>query len=303
MICYFAAVKGLKSKEELEKMSAKDFEELNENESKPIMDATEVLLITANENEYNAVLKFLKPRESKNKLMKCDYRIPLGFLKRAAHYIFGMFGVCKVAVHLLSDQGPAAAQSAIITAALCFKNLDAIFAVGVICGVKGRTKLLDVIVAEKVSFYTDGRLSTQDGELNIESRSTQNLTTSRNYCSTFKMTKPKWSKHNSDIMKCLLDEPSMHFKNVLSGNYLIDNENIQKTLLDKFAHDAYGIEMESAGLFYEYSNHNVQLMLVKAVCDYGDGSKNKKYQPTAALLAAECVHHYLSKGKTINVAM
>ena len=296
-------MKSLISKEELEKMSEmpqNSCESINENESKLMMDATEVLLITANDNEYNAVLKFLDPRESKRTLLKCDHPIPVGFLKRKAHYVFGRFGMCKVAVHFLSNQGPAAAQSAIITAALCFKNLDAIFAVGVTCGVKHKTKLLDVIVAEKVSFYTDARLSTEDGQLKIEPRSTHNLITSKDYRSKFTMTKLKWSK---DIMKRLLHEPRMHFKNVLSGNYLIDNEDVQKTLLSTFARDAYGIEMESAGLFYEYGNHNVQLMVVKAVCDYGDGSKNKEYQPTAALLAAECVHHYLSKGKTINVAM
>ena len=303
MVWHFAAVKSLISKEELEKMSQISCESINENESKLMMDATEVLLITANDNEYNAVIKFLEPRESKRTLLKCDHPISVGFLKRKAHYIFGRFGMCKVAVHYLSDQGPAAAQSAIMIANLCFKKLDAIFAVGVTCGVKDKTKLLDVILAEKVSFYTNARLSTEDGQLEIESRSPRGLITSQNYRSKFKMTLPKWSKHNSVIMKRLVDEPTMHFKNILSGNYLIDNEDAQKTLLRKFTPDAYGIETESAGLFYEYGNHNVQLMVVKAVCDYGDGSKKKEYQPTAALLAAECVHYYLCKGKTINVTM
>ena len=32
---------------------------------------------------------------------------------------------------------------------------------------------------------------------------------------------------------------------------------------------------------------------MKSVCDFGDGKKNKIFQPTAALLAADCVRHVL----------
>ena len=35
-------------------------------------------------------------------------------------------------------------------------------------------------------------------------------------------------------------------------------------------------------------------MIVKAVSDFGDGGKDNRYQPTAALLAADCLKHYLS---------
>ena len=53
--------------------------------------------------------------------------------------------------------------------------------------------------------------------------------------------------------------------------------------------------MEGAGLFHNYRDHSFEILIVKAVCDFGDGKKGKKYQPTAALLAAECVKHYLSE--------
>ena len=282
----------------------KEFEGTYDKEAKLMINKTEVLLITANPNEYNAVIHFLEPRVAKRNLLMYEYKVSIGFLTRNARYVFGRFGTCNVAVHKIPMQGPAAAQSALITAALCFDKLSAIFAVGVACGVKGKTKLLDVIIADKVSFYTEARFSTvklspQNKILNIEPRAPRYLTTSNSYRSKFMM-KPKWSKHNSVIMKCLSHEPEMYFKNVLSGNYLIDNEDVQETLLNTFAPDAYAIEMEIAGLFCDYGDHHVQLMLVKAICDYGDGEKGKEYQPTAALLAAECVHHYLSKGKNLS---
>ena len=54
--------------------------------------------------------------------------------------------------------------------------------------------------------------------------------------------------------------------------------------------------MESSGLYDLHITNCCQLeiMIVKAVCDFGDGEKKKHFQPHAALLAAECVHHYLS---------
>ena len=275
------------------------FEDIKQDKAESMLDETKVLFITANPTEHKAVIKFFKPRESTKRLLKCAYKFSIGFLKRTAHYTFGKFGKYDAAVQIMGAQGPAAAQSIIITTAMCFKNLEAIFAVGVACGVECKTEMLDVIVAKKVTFYSDARLSTKDGQLKIESRSTSNLDTSQQFCSKFQQM-PKWPTENSSIIKRLTKQPKKRLGNVLSGNYLVDNKDIKICLLENFAPDAIGIEMESAGLFYEYGDHNVEIMLVKAVCDFGDGKKCKEYQPTAALLAAECVHHYLSReGKSL----
>ena len=306
-VLYFT-VKGLVTPDELDAMiddmiKRQPFEDIKQDKAKSVLDETKVLFITANPTEYKAVMKFLKPRNSTKTLLKCEYKISIGFLKRTEHYTFGKFGKYNAAVQRMVKQGPAAAQSVIMTTAFCFKNLEAIFAVGVACGVKGKTKLLDVIVAKTVNFYTDARLSTKDGKLKIESRSKSHFDTSQQYCSKFEQL-PEWSTKSSSIIKRLPKPPEMHLGNVLSGNYLIDNEDIKTCLLDNFAPKAIGIEMESAGLFYEKDSCDVQLMVVKAVCDFGDGKKTKEYQPTAALLAAECVHHYLSiEGKTLIVTI
>ena len=301
MILYYFTVKGLVTDNELDDMiKIQQFEDIKQEKAKSMLDETKVLFITANPTEHKAVIKFFKPRESTKWLLKCAYKFSIGFLKRTAHYTFGKFGKYNAAVQIMGAQGPAAAQSIIITTAMCFKNLEAIFAVGVACGVECKTKMLDVIVAKKVTFYSDARFSTTAyGRPKIESRSISNLNTSKQFCSMFQQM-PKWSTENSSIIKRLTVQPEMHLGNVLSENYLVDNKDIKICLLENFAPDAIAIEMESAGLFYEYGDHNVEIMLVKAVSDFGDGHKSKEYQPTAALLAAECVHHYLSgEGKNL----
>ena len=306
------------------KEKEKGIESITKAKAKGMMDKTDIVLITANSIEKKAVLSFLKPRESE-KLKQCDYEFSIGFLKRIACCSFGKFGKHNAALLTMGRQGPAAAQSTIITIAMCFKNLKAIFAVGVACGVEGKADKLDVIVADRVKFYTEARLSTRqpdtqsksdhsnheelyiesksdhlkDEELHIESRSDQ-LKTSINFFNCFQQS-PSWPAEDSFIVKRLAKQPKKLLKPILSGNFLIDNKKLQDDLLKAFAPDAVGIEMESAGFFYEFGNHNVQLMVVKAVCDFGDGKKNKEYQPTAALLAAECVDHYLSESTYIMI--
>ena len=295
MILHHFIVNDLVTESELNDMiKAQHCEDINQDKVKSMLLETKILFVTANPFEHEAVLNFFKPRKSTNTLLRCEYKVSIGFLKRTAHYTFGKFGEYNAAVERMVKQGPAAAQSVIMTTAFCFEKLEAIFAVGVACGVKPKTELLDVIVAKTVNFYTDARLSTKDGQLKIESRSKSRLDTSQQFLSKFQQI-PKWPRESSSIIKRLTKQPKMHFGNVLSGNYLVDNKDIKKCLIENFAPDAIGIEMESAGLFYEFDSCDVQLMVVKAVCDLGDGKKNKDYQPTAALLAAECVHHYLSR--------
>ena len=104
-------------------------------------------------------------------------------------------------------------------------------------------------------------------ETKIESRSNE-FKISHHFYEYFTK-QPEWPMNtSSSVMK-------MHCGKVLSGNYLTGNKRI-KELLENFASDAIGIEMESAGLFldYEESDHRVLIMLVKALCDFGDG-KNK----------------------------
>ena len=247
-----------------------EIETINEQDKDKIeslIDETKILLITANKNENLAVLSFLKPRSTEKKLFYHDYEFYIGFLKRTASYALGKFGRYNAAVHLMVNQGPAAAQSAIITAASCFKTLSAIFAVGVACGVKPKTQLLDVIVAKIITPYTAARISGRD-EIKIESRSNP-LEISHHFYEYFTK-QPEWPINmNSPVTKYLKDKPKMHCGKVLSGNYLIDNKQIKELLLENFASDAIGIEMESAGLLHDYKcgNHHVPIMLVKAVCD------------------------------------
>lgn len=265
-------------------------EKLEDNIDTYIKD-TNVLLVTANQTEHNAVLYFLKGRNN-DKPQFYSYQFEMGFINKTVPYVFGKFAGHNVAVHQMGYQGPAAAQSVIVEAAQCFgKNLCIIISVGVACGTSEKVKLLDVLVAKKLTSYTEGRISsTKDDSFVILPRAEghKKLVPLEAYL------KEHWLAEKSETAKRLLKPPKIHHGEILSGNYLIDSITAKEILKKKFSMEAIGIEMEGAGLFHDNDYHNnITKILIKGVSDFGDGKKGKRFQPTAALLAAECVHHYL----------
>ena len=294
----FFAEKNLIKPEELKAMvSQKFFKDITPDsvEANELRGRIQILLLTANDYEYYAALAFLKPVEG-DTLFRCQHQYT-GSLAKVATYTFGRFGACNAAVQMMTFQGPAAAQEVITMAANFFgPNLDAIFSVGVACGVeKKNIKFLDVLVSKSVSFYKVARHgTTDDGKLKITSRDIANLPTSNLLLQHFS-NPPEWPVETSKIAKSLTETPKLHKGLFLSGDYLVDNKDFKYELLNNFAKEAIGIEMEGAGLYHDYRSHSYQILIVKAVCDFGDGKKNKDYQPTAALLAVECLHHYLSR--------
>ena len=287
--------KNLVLPRELEAQAHKNpCEWISPNDTK-LKDSTQILLVTANKHEYNAVLSLLEPVKSSH-LLKYKHCCTIGPLRKTATYIFGKFGAFNVAVHRMVSQGPAAAQDVIIVAAHCFgHNLNAIIAVGVACGVEKKSDYLDVLVAEKISCYQRARYGIGDkDELPIKNRDITNLPTSSFFLDIFNQP-PQWpTNEKGETVAKLAKKPVLRLGTILSGNKLVDNQQVKEELLKNFSPEAIGIEMEGAGLYHNYKDHNYEILVIKGVCDFGDGKKDKKYQPTAALLAAECLRHYLS---------
>src|SRR5262245_54073570 len=84
---------------------------------------------------------------------------------------------------------------------------------------------------------------------------------------------------------------------ILSGESLIDNEAYRKKLLSRFPL-AEGGEMEGAGVFCAAHDKGVQWILVKAICDFADGRKNRNKasnQRIAAEASASLCSHVFSQ--------
>ncbi len=80
---------------------------------------------------------------------------------------------------------------------------------------------------------------------------------------------------------------------------MVDNLAFKRQLFQ--AHpQAIGGEMEGAGVCSAAGRARVPWILVKSICDWGDGKKQDRYQQLAAAAAASLVHHVLSQKNVLD---
>jgi len=71
---------------------------------------------------------------------------------------------------------------------------------------------------------------------------------------------------------------------ILTGEKLVDNLDYRTQLL-KLENEAIGGEMEGAGLYASASDHQVDWIVLKAICDFADGNKGQDKEPRQQLAA------------------
>ena len=86
--------------------------------------------------------------------------------------------------------------------------------------------------------------------------------------------------------------PDIYFGQILSSSRLIDHEGTRNELLHSFP-EAIGGEMEGHGLCYACSHKKVDWILVKAICDWADGSKGQNKIENQQLAADNAAHFVL----------
>ena len=203
-------------------------------------------------------------------------------------YYIGKYGACPGAVSCVL--GESKARTVHMMADQCFPNLGGIISVGVACGIKNKTQLFDALVSSKIINYGNERQRyLPKGEA---------ITVSSHLLKLF--TQPvQWP--NYEIKKTLIDDgvpmPDVKSGTILSGSYFVGDSVIQ-TLIKNFADKAIGIEMDGANLFVENHQITTNTIMVKVVCDFGDGENMESCKSTARLLSADLVHKTLNDPQT-----
>lgn len=83
-----------------------------------------------------------------------------------------------------------------------------------------------------------------------------------------------------------------HVGSMLSGEKLVDNLEFKNFLLKQYP-NAIGGEMEGAGVWGAATRSRKEWIIVKGVCDWGDGKKHKAFHPLAAAAAVSLCRHVL----------
>ena len=263
-----------------------------------MLDSVIVLLVAVNDNEYLATRSYLKPLEvddGHKGIYKYSQHEKFGAKKDTfATYYIGKFGACVAAIRRIEAGAKAqgGAKEVPNMAFLAFSNIGAIIAVDVACGVENEDKMCDVLVSTQVANYDQskaqaGRFIQRGSRINASS-----------FLLNLFKDNVGWPNDSinpikSRLVECNMPVPKVVPGVILSGPYLINDPKLKKQLIKDIAEEAKGIEMEGAYLFEELEQTKTHVIIVKAVCDFGDGKKHKVYQPTAALIAADLVYQKL----------
>jgi nucleoside phosphorylase len=254
--------------------------EVNRDQIRDIRDTIDVVLFTVNDREFRAVMHLLKAYPGRSRVLR--------FYEGSGTYYIGRFGQFNTAV-TRCRMGSIEANSVRAIAPDAFRlwHPRAMVMVGVAFGKDpAKQKIGDVLVASQVISYEPQRV----GRDQIVMRGAHTPSTSV-LLNRFE-NNPRWRFLRPDGKRC-----SIIVGPVLSGEKLVDDPDYHRQLFRSFP-QAVGGEMEGAGLAAAATDLHAVWILAKAICDWGDGKKNDKFQPLAAASAASLVHNVLSQ-KTV----
>lgn len=218
-----------------------------------------IVIVTATDVEREAVRSNMRP------LTGTD---GLGRIRTATHsYYLGLLGQYPVA-HVECAMGAVGAGAAQNTTndAIAFWTPRLVLMPGIAFGIDPNAQALqDILIADSVVAYEParvepGRLIRRGRELAAGTTILERLRDQRAY-----------SRRGSAPKVGLM----------LSGEKLVDDPEFKAELIRDYP-TAIGGEMEGAGVASACHHHGVEWGLVKAICDWGDGKKDKTHQKAAA---------------------
>ncbi len=196
---------------------------------------------------------------------------------------------CSLGVHggvpvfmVQSEMGAVTPGGALLTVRQAMRDLhpQAIIMCGIAFGLRpDKQQLGDILIARQILSYESLKVDIQQGQMPRGDRTTA----SERLLDRFRSGDNDWQSART------------HFGLILSGEKLVNAPDLRDWFL-KTEPEAIGGEMEGAGLYVAARDAKVDWILVKAICDWADGSKNSEAQQSAADNAARFVLHVLQLG-------
>lgn len=92
---------------------------------------------------------------------------------------------------------------------------------------------------------------------------------------------------------------NIHFGALLTGETLIDNKTYRDQLFSQYP-EAIGGEMEGTGIYAACEPSKIPWIVIKSICDWADGEKDKTKQTLAATSSFEFIFHHLNSSIIFN---
>ena len=268
---------------------------LDIDKDKDTINGVKLLLMVVNSSEYYAAMYYFS-KFTVRKIVNDDGTI----------YYIGKWDKFPTALVRQQENGSfGAGRSEYLTekSIALFHNLEVIICLGV-CGTT--KKLGHVVVSSKICGCNDLKMIADTiinrGDITEPGDRILKCLKDNNEGWSFLCTKEGYDRYESKA----------EFKPMLSGTPLIASGEYRKKLLEGVNKEAVGVEMEGvgvlSGLRKTKKRDTINFIIVKGGCDYADESKNKEWQPVAAMAAADflyeqlkrCVHNQLFKLKGVD---
>jgi nucleoside phosphorylase len=238
----------------------------------------DVLFVTVNEHETNALIDVLEQATG-----EASKRVTID---RRTYRKFGTLNQTRIyhAESEMGSSGPGATQQTVELAIRAI-HPGAIVLVGIAFGVNEQKQAIgDILISQQLNLYELRRAGAE-----IIPRGDKPHASSR-LINFFLGAKTSWRG------------PHVTPGVVLSGDKLVDNIDYRDQLLG-FEKEAIGGEMEGAGVYVSSNEHKVDWIVIKAICDWGDGHKAKNKtarQKKAAKAAVQFVLHALQDAQLVS---
>ena len=247
-----------------------------------------VILHTCNANEYWAALERLKP-PTKGDGGKIQDR-PIIYPQVGS--VIGWFAGYRAAV-VRTGQGNKCCDDLMKALTESFPNGKVIIGAGIAYANNRKRKFADVLISDQIENFVQYK---KEGD-EITNRGPREEI-DPNVQRVFKKPAGDWTSirpfHCADN-----DRPSKaHTGCIVSAPTLIRDEVLRDQLM-KHTPNAIGGEMEGWVLLELKrtlrGQHDIEVIVIKGVTDYGDLSKGDKWQWTAAKAAMDCIHYCFEK--------
>lgn len=243
------------------------------------------LLVTANENETNALVG--------DPIFKCKEERS-NDPNDSTYYNVGTYGAYNVVHFELNSQGSVTSESAILAVHTAIREYhpDAVVLIGIAFGreddnTKNSSQQIGtVLISEKVADYESGKIKnrTMQSDGAIPESGPQLLSAFKHYART-------WDYEINGV------KVGYKIGTILSGDKVVDDIEFKKKLFERYPR-AIGGEMEGRGAYAACRRNNLnEWIIVKAICDWGDGNKSnnkEERQVIASKSAVSLLSHLFS---------
>ena len=247
-----------------------------------------VVLHTCNDSEYWAALERLKPATKRDGGKIRDRPI----IYPQVGSVIGWFAGYRAAV-VRTGQGNKCRDELMKALTESFPNGKVIIGAGIAYANNRKRKFADVLISDQVENFVqykkEGNEITNRGPREEIDANVQRI---------FENPAGDWT--DMQCFPCADDNRTSvaHIGCIVSAPTLVRDKVLRDQLM-KHTPNSIGGEMEGWVLLELKrtlkGQHNIEVIVIKGVADYGDLSKGDKWQWTAAKAAMDCIHYCLEK--------